>query len=155
MAMNERNQTPQATATILSLEAAKAAPTSRRHRLLLTVIACGVYGAFALTANGWGPLLAPLSTQFSLPLEQVGLLFVPWLIGSLPGALVGGSLLDVYGPRTVFVAAFLFVLSGLSLLFLALTFHFSWLFGLIPCAGLAGGGGGTGQKRKEMRQDWK
>src|SRR5579883_2530181 len=141
--MNERNQTPQATATILSLEAAKAAPTSRRHRLLLTVIACGVYGAFALTANGWGPLLAPLATRLSFSFEQVGLLFVVWSIGYLPGALIGGSLLDIYGPRTVFSTAFLFILSGMGLILLAVTFHLSWLFGLVLCAGFTGIGGGT------------
>jgi fucose permease len=124
-------------------ETAQTASASQHRRLLLTFIACIVYGSFALIANGWGPLLAPLASQFSLPLEQVGLLFVVWLIGYLPGALIGGSLLDVHGPRTVFLAAFLFVLSGMSLLFLALAFHVSWFFGLLLCAGLAGVGGGT------------
>jgi MFS family permease len=141
--MNERNQTPQATAAISSSEAVKAIPALHRHRVFLTVIACGVYSAFALTANGWGPLLAPLATRLSFSFEQVGLLFVVWSIGYLPGALIGGSLLDIYGPRTVFSTAFLFILSGMGLILLAVTFHLSWLFGLVLCAGFTGIGGGT------------
>ena len=49
----------------------------------------------------WGPMLAPLSTQLHIPLATAGLLYVLWTAGYLPGVLIGGTLLDRYGPRRV------------------------------------------------------
>jgi MFS family permease len=137
---------PATTSTIISDPLAESDPVGQRlrqQRLLFTGIACVSYSGFALTANGWGPLLAPLATTFSFSLEQIGLLFVIWLIGYLPGTLLGGSLLDLLGPRLVFLAAFLCLVGGMGGIVLAATIHLSWLFGLAVGAGIAGAGGGT------------
>lgn len=106
------------------------------------MVVCLVYGAFALTANGWGPLLTPLATQLSFSVAQVGLLFVAWSIGYLPGTLFGGTLLDGYGPRLVFLIALLVLVAGMVSVFCLVLFHLASLSALILGAGIAGLGGG-------------
>jgi MFS family permease len=78
-------------------------------------------------------------------LDQVGLLFIAWSAGYLPGALVGGMLLDRHSVRLVFSLAGLIMGCGIAALFLALSLHIALLLGLIVCAGVAGFGGGISE----------
>jgi fucose permease len=142
MDISEPRQSSFQTTRPLPLETAQAAPLFRQRRRL-TILLCFMYVTFALVANSWGPIFAPLAAQLSLSLGQIGLLFVAWLIGYLPGAIVGGSLLDQYGPRLVVFGAFFLMIGGIGAIYLMVTFHLSWLASLAVCAGLAGIGGGT------------
>src|SRR5437660_1259069 len=90
----------------------------RAQTIAITLVTCFVYWLFGLTANSWGPLLAPLATQLQLSLDKIGLLLVAWSLGYLVGALIAGPLLDKYGTRLAFFVAVLLILSGLSALFL-------------------------------------
>lgn len=108
-----------------------------------TILVSFIYLSFALTANGWGPLFPPLAAALSLRLDQVGLLFVVWSIGYLPGVLAGGALLDSYGPRRVLCLALCLVVGSLVVMLLGLSFHIAPLVGLLACAGVAGVGGGS------------
>jgi MFS family permease len=110
---------------------------------LITIVTCIAYLALALTATGWGPVLLPLAVRLSLPVETVGLLYVAWSLGYLPGALIGGALLDRYGPRRVLLAAACLMLAGMTAIVLALSLHLAPFAGLALCAGIAGSGGGT------------
>ncbi len=100
--------------------------------------------------SGWGPDLTPLSIQLHTPLSIVGLFYVIWSTGYLPGALVGGAMLDRYGPRRVLFVAALIVLSGMLLILLGVSAA-SWkplapyvpVAALLVVAGLAGSGGGV------------
>ncbi len=110
---------------------------------LITIVTCIAYFSLALTATGWGPVLLPLAAHLSLPVETVGLLYVAWSLGYLPGALIGGTLLDRYGPRRVLLAAACIILAGITAIVLALALHSTPFAGLAICAGIAGSGGGT------------
>src|SRR5437879_9607761 len=87
---------------------------------LLTLAACLIFLVFVFSDSGWGPLLVPLSTQLHISLATTGLLYVVWSTGYLPGALVGGAMLDRYGPRRVFLGAALIVFCGMAFIYLVL-----------------------------------
>src|ERR1700724_2421788 len=116
----------------------------------ITLAACLIFWIFVFVDSGWGPDLASLSIQLHTPLSIVGLFYVIWSTGYLPGALVGGAMLDRYGPRRVlFVAAFI-VLCGMLLILLGVSVASRKPFApyvpvaaLLVVAGLAGSGGGV------------
>src|ERR1700736_1295993 len=81
----------------------------------LTLAACLIFWIFVFVDSGWGPDLTPLSIQLHAPLPIAGLFYVTWSIGYLPGALVGGAMLDRYGPRRVLAVTALIILCGMTL----------------------------------------
>lgn len=110
----------------------------------ITLAACLLFWVFVFCDSGWGPLLVPLSLQLHITLSTAGLLYVVWSTGYLPGALVGGAMLDRYGPRHVLFGASLIVLCGMLVIYTGLLFPqvvSIWL--LLIIAGLAGSGGGV------------
>src|SRR5690242_13475042 len=109
-------------------KASQEKPQQTRWTTMLISI---IYLSFGLTANGWGPLFPPLATTLSLTLDQVGLLFVIWSIGYLPGVLVGGALLDRYGPRLVLCLALCLMGGSLVAILLGLSLHAAPLAGLL------------------------
>ena len=117
------------------------------NKLLLvhmTLAACLVFWTFVFADSGWGPILVPLSNQLQVSLTITGLFYVSWSTGYLPGALIGGSMLDRYGPRSVLVAALLIILCGLCAIFVGLLLpHSAPVIVLLVIAGLAGIGGGV------------
>jgi len=117
------------------------------NKLLLvhmTLAACLVFWTFVFADSGWGPILVPLSNQLQISLTITGLFYVSWSTGYLPGALIGGSMLDRYGPRRVLVAALLIILCGLCAIFVGLLLpHSAPVIVLLVIAGLAGIGGGV------------
>jgi fucose permease len=119
----------------------------RGHPLYLariTLAACLIFWVFVFGDSGWGPLLVPLSTQLHISLTTAGLLYVIWSTGYLPGALVGGAMLDRYGPRRVLLGAALIVLSGMLCIYLGLLQpQLVPLGALLVIAGFAGIGGGV------------
>src|SRR5579859_6599868 len=116
----------------------------------LTLAACLIFWIFVFVDSGWGPNLTPLSIQLHAPLSIVGLFYVIWSTGYLPGALVGGAMLDRYGPRRVLFVAALIILCGMLLILLGVSAA-SWkplasyvpVAALLIVAGLAGSGGGV------------
>ncbi len=111
---------------------------------LITLAACLVFWVFVFSDSGWGPLLVPLSTQLHISLATTGLLYVVWSTGYLPGALVGGAMLDRYGPRRVFFGAALIVFCGMLVIYLGLLLpQYVPIAALLIIAGLAGTGGGV------------
>ncbi|MFL5695338.1 MAG: MFS transporter [Ktedonobacteraceae bacterium] len=111
---------------------------------LITLAACLIFWVFVFGDSGWGPLLVPLSTQLHTSLATTGLLYVVWSTGYLPGALVGGAMLDRYGPRRVFLGAALIVFCGMSFIYLGLLLpQYISVAALLIIAGLAGTGGGV------------
>ncbi len=116
----------------------------------LTLAACLIFWIFVFVDSGWGPNLTPLSIQLHTPLSIAGLFYVIWSTGYLPGALVGGAMLDRYGPRRVLFVAALIVLCGILLILLGVS-AVSWkpfapyvpVAALLIVAGLAGSGGGV------------
>ncbi len=119
-------------------------PVRPMHIGRITLAACLTFWIFVFCDSGWGPQLVPLSTQLHISLSTVGLLYVAWSTGYLPGALVGGAMLDRYGPRYVLFGASLIVLSGIAVIFWGLfapQFVSIWI--LLVIAGLAGSGGGV------------
>jgi MFS family permease len=111
---------------------------------LITLAACLIFWVFVFSDSGWGPLLVPLSTQLHISLATTGLLYVVWSTGYLPGALVGGAMLDRYGPRRVFLGAALIVFCGMSFIYLGLLLpQYIPVAALLVIAGLAGTGGGV------------
>ncbi len=109
----------------------------------ITIAACLIFWVFVFGDSGWGPALTPLSIQLHMPLVTVGLFYVLWTTGYLPGALIGGVMLDRYGPRRVFFGAALIVSGGISCIFLGLLLpHLVPVVFLLIFAGLAGVGGG-------------
>src|SRR5215469_11636597 len=110
----------------------------------MTLAACLVFWTFVFADSGWGPILVPLSNQLQVSLTITGLFYVCWSTGYLPGALIGGSMLDRYGPRRVLVAALLIILCGLCAIFVGLLLPRSApVIALLVIAGLAGIGGGV------------
>jgi len=110
----------------------------------MTLAACLVFWTFVFADSGWGPILVPLSNQLQVSLTITGLFYVSWSTGYLPGALIGGSMLDRYGPRSVLVAALLIILCGLCAIFVGLLLpHSAPVIVLLVIAGLAGIGGGV------------
>jgi len=109
----------------------------------ITIAACLIFWVFVFSDSGWGPILTPLSNQLHIPLVTAGLFYVLWTTGYLPGALIGGVMLDRYGPRRVFFGAALIVSGGISCIFLGLLLpHLVPVVFLLIFAGLAGVGGG-------------
>ena len=112
--------------------------------LRITFAACLIFWAFVFSDSGWGPILTPLSTQLHISLTTAGLFYVIWSTGYLPGALVGGAMLDRYGPRRVLFGATLIILCGMLSIYLGLQLpHLVPLMALLLIAGLAGIGGGV------------
>src|SRR6266566_9430544 len=110
----------------------------------ITLAACLIFWVFVFSDSGWGPLLVPLSTQLHISLTTTGLLYVIWSTGYLPGALVGGAMLDRYGPRRVLLGAALIVLCGMLCIYLGLLLpQLVPIEILLVIAGLAGIGGGV------------
>ncbi len=124
--------------------------SQKRFIFRLTLTACLVFWIFVFVDSGWGPNLTPLSIQLHTPLSIVGLFYVVWATGYLPGALVGGAMLDRYGPRRVLFVAALIILCGMLLILLGVS-AISWqplaphvpVAALLVIAGLAGSGGGV------------
>ncbi len=122
----------------------EAAKRDTRSVAFITLAACLIFWVFVFADSGWGPILTPLSSYLHISLVSAGLLYVVWSTGYLPGALVGGALLDRYGARFVLFIAALIVLLGVMLMYLSLFLAvFTPLVALLVLAGLAGVGGGT------------
>src|SRR6266849_3452681 len=110
----------------------------------IIIAACLIFWVFVFSDSGWGPILTPLSIQLHVSLVTVGLFYVLWSTGYLPGALVGGAMLDLYGPRRVLFGAALIVFCGILSIFVGLLLpRFVPLGALLAIAGLAGIGGGV------------
>lgn len=123
-----------------------AAASRRQFPLIVrvTLAACLIFWVFVFNDSGWGPLLAPLSGQLHISLVTAGLFYVVWSTGYLPGALVGGAMLDRYGPRRVLTGAILWVFGGMLCVFLGLLVPRGlpvWV--LLAVVGLASMGGGV------------
>ena len=109
----------------------------------LTIAACLLFWIFVFADSGWGPILVPLSNALRSSLTVTGLFYVVWSIGYLPGALIGGAMLDRYGPRRVLFGAALIVLCGFFCIYVGMLLpHFIPLITLLAMAGLGGVGGG-------------
>ena len=122
----------------------EAARRERRSIAFITLAACSIFWVFVFADSGWGPILTPLSNYLHISLVSAGLLYVVWSTGYLPGALVGGAMLDRYGARFVLFTAALIILVGITLIYMSLLLpFFTPLFALLVIAGLAGVGGGT------------
>jgi len=110
----------------------------------MTVAACLVFWIFVFADSGWGPILVPLSNQLQVSLTFSGLFYVVWSTGYLPGALIGGAMLDLYGPRRVLFWASLIVLFGFFSIYVGLLVpHVAPVITLLAVAGLGGVGGGV------------
>ena len=110
----------------------------------LTLAACLLFWIFVFADSGWGPLLVPLSNQLQSTLSVTGLFYVVWSFGYLPGALIGGAMLDRYGPRRVLFGASLIILCGFFFIYIGMLLpHIIPLILLIAMAGLGGVGGGV------------
>ena len=72
-----------------------------------------VYCVFGFASGIWGALLTPLTALFHISLDSAGFLYVSWAIGTLPGTLLGGTLLDRWGPRRILFLATLITSGGL------------------------------------------
>jgi MFS family permease len=110
----------------------------------MTVAACLVFWIFVFADSGWGPILVPLSNQLQVSLTISGLFYVVWSTGYLPGALIGGAMLDLYGPRRVLFWASLIILCGFFSIYIGLlATHVVPVIVLLAVAGLGGVGGGV------------
>lgn len=110
----------------------------------MTVAACLTFWIFVFADSGWGPILVPLSNRLQISLTITGLFYVVWSTGYLPGALIGGAMLDLYGPRRVLLGAALIILCGFfSIYFGLLVPHIMPVIALLAIAGLGGVGGGV------------
>jgi MFS family permease len=110
----------------------------------MTLAACLVFWVFVFVDSGWGPLLVPLSNQLQISLSTTGLFYVIWSTGYLPGALVGGATLDLYGPRRVLFGAALIILCALCSIYLGMLLpRLTPVIALLVIAGVGGIGGGV------------
>jgi len=110
----------------------------------VTLAACLIFWVFVFCDSGWGPLLVPLAARLHISLTIAGLFYVSWSTGYLPGALIGGAMLDRYGPRRVLLAASLIVFAGMTCIYVGLLFPNNLSIGLLLLiAALAGTGGGV------------
>ena len=118
--------------------------TSTLLLVRMTIAACLVFWIFVFADSGWGPILVPLSNQLQVSLSLTGLFYVVWSTGYLPGALIGGAMLDWYGPLRVLLGASLLVLCGLFSIYVGLLLtHYVPVIALLVLAGLGGIGGGV------------
>ena len=118
--------------------------TSTLLLVRMTIAACLVFWIFVFADSGWGPILVPLSNQLQVSLSLTGLFYVVWSTGYLPGALIGGAMLDRYGPLRVLLGASLLVLCGLFSIYVGLLLtHYVPVIALLVLAGLGGIGGGV------------
>lgn len=118
--------------------------TSTLLLVRMTIAACLVFWIFVFADSGWGPILVPLSNQLQVSLSLTGLFYVVWSTGYLPGALIGGAMLDWYGPLRVLLGASLLVLCGLFSIYAGLLLtHYVPMIALLALAGLGGIGGGV------------
>lgn len=118
--------------------------TSTLLLVRVTIAACLVFWIFVFADSGWGPILVPLSNQLQVSLSLTGLFYVVWSTGYLPGALIGGAMLDWYGPLRVLLGASLLVLCGLFSIYVGLLLtHYVPVIALLVLAGLGGIGGGV------------
>ena len=126
-------------------KSSSAEPVSKQHLLAgLTIAACLILLIYIFTDSGWGQLFGPLAALLQVSLSRIRPLYMLWTIGYLPGALVGGILLDHHGPRIVFFGAALLVLTGLILFLLFLLRpHFAPFPLLLIFPAIAGVGGGV------------
>ncbi len=112
--------------------------------LRLTVAASLTFWIFVFADSGWGPILVPLSNQLQISLSITGLFYVVWSTGYLPGALIGGAMLDLYGPRRVLFGASLIILCGFFSIYIGLLVpHVVPVIALLAITGLGGVGGGV------------
>lgn len=110
----------------------------------LTIAACLLFWIFVFADSGWGPILVPLSNQLQSTLAVTGLFYVAWSTGYLPGALIGGAMLDRFGPRRVLFGASLIVLCGFFFIYIGMLLpHTIPLIMLVLMAGFGGVGGGV------------
>jgi fucose permease len=125
-------------------EAKKPSTMNVTMMVRMTVAACLVFWIFVFADSGWGPILVPLSNQLQVSLTFSGLFYVVWSTGYLPGALIGGAMLDLYGPRRVLFWASLIVLFGFFSIYVGLLVpHIAPVIALLAVAGLGGVGGGV------------
>lgn len=118
--------------------------TSTLLLVRMTIAACLVFWIFVFADSGWGPIFVPLSNQLQVSLSLTGLFYVVWSTGYLPGALIGGAMLDWYGPLRVLLGASLLVLCGLFSIYVGLLLtHYVPVIALLVLAGLGGIGGGV------------
>lgn len=118
--------------------------TSTLLLVRMTIAACLVFWIFVFADSGWGPILVPLSNQLQISLSLTGLFYVVWSTGYLPGALIGGAMLDRHGPLRVLLGASLIVLCGLFSIYIGLLLpHYVPTIALLVLAGLGGIGGGV------------
>ncbi len=110
----------------------------------MTLAASLVFWIFVFADSGWGPILVPLSNQLQVSLTVTGLFYVAWSTGYLPGALIGGAMLDWYGPHRVLLGASLIVLCGFFSIYVGMAIpHLVPVIVLLAIAGLGGIGGGV------------
>lgn len=125
-------------------EAKKTSTMNVTLMVRMTVAACLIFWIFVFADSGWGPILVPLSNQLQVSLTISGLFYVVWSTGYLPGALIGGAMLDLYGPRRVLFWASLIVLFGFFSIYVGLLVpHVAPVIALLAVAGLGGVGGGV------------
>src|SRR5436305_8616844 len=86
----------------------------------LTIAACLLFWIFVFVDSGWGPIIVPLSNQLQASLTVTGLFYVVWSTGYLPGALIGGAMLDRYGPRRVLFGASLIISCGFFFIYVGM-----------------------------------
>lgn len=116
---------------------------STRFIVSVTLAACLVFWVFVFNDSGWGPILTPLASQLHISLVTAGLFYVVWSAGYLPGALIGGAMLDRSGPRRVLSGAVIWVFCGILCIFLGLFLPYAVpVVVLLGIAALAGMGGG-------------
>ncbi len=116
---------------------------SRPRLVRLTIAACLLFWIFVFADSGWGPIIVPLSNQLQTSLTVTGLFYVVWSTGYLPGALIGGAMLDRYGPRRVLFGASLIISCGFFFIYVGMLLpHIIPIIALLAMSGLGGVGGG-------------
>jgi MFS family permease len=114
-----------------------------QHLRGITLAACLILSAFALDNSIWGPTLGPLSHLLRTPPTHIQLILELWSVGYIPGALLGGLLLDRFGPRRTFLAAALILFSGLLAFVVCLFFPYKvplLVLLMLVCVANIGGG---------------